>query len=149
MRPRVFVSSTFFDLGEVRDQMRQFIDSLGYEPLLSEHHTFPVDPSVDAIENCRRLVERDADILLLIVGTRYGSRLPESTRSVTNMEYLAARETYPHLRADSPAAGAISQHRCRRPPRRIISGSVAAIPRHDTVVSRASSFDSDSIVRAA
>jgi hypothetical protein len=91
VRPKVFVSSTFYDLRQVRDDLRSFIDRLGYEPLLSEHHSFPVDPSVDTIENCRRRVDRDADILILIIGARYGSLVPDNSRSVTNTEYLAAR----------------------------------------------------------
>lgn len=91
MRPKVFVSSTYFDLRQVRDDLRRFIDGLGYEPLLSEDQGFPIDTSVIAIENCRRRVEQDADLFVLIVGLRYGSRDPASDRSVTNIEYLAAR----------------------------------------------------------
>jgi hypothetical protein len=91
MRPKVFVSSTFFDLRQVRDDLRSFIEELGYEPLLSEHPSFPIDPSLTTIENCRRRVEQDADLFILIVGARYGSRDPDSSRSVTNIEYLAAR----------------------------------------------------------
>jgi hypothetical protein len=81
----------FYDLRQVRDDLRSFIEGLGYEPLLSEHHSFPIDPSVTTIENCRRRVEHDADMLVLIAGVRHGSRDPDSSRSVTNIEYLAAR----------------------------------------------------------
>jgi Domain of unknown function (DUF4062) len=91
VRPKVFVSSTFFDLRQVRDDLRSFIELLGYEPLLSDHPSFPIDPSVTTIENCRRRVEQDADLFVLIVGARYGSRDSDSSRSVTNIEYLAAR----------------------------------------------------------
>lgn len=35
---------------------------------------------------------RDADILVLIIGGRYGSAADESAKSVTNLEYLAARQ---------------------------------------------------------
>jgi hypothetical protein len=41
--------------------------------LLSEHPSFPIDPGVTTIENCRRRVEQDADLFVLIVGMRYGS----------------------------------------------------------------------------
>jgi hypothetical protein len=91
MRPRVFVSSTFYDLRQVRDDLRSFIESLGYEPLLSEHPNFPIDPSVTTIENCRRRVDHDADLFILMVGARFGSRDSDSSRSVTNIEYLSAR----------------------------------------------------------
>lgn len=89
--PNVFISSTFYDLRQVRANIADFVRELGYGFLASEHPSFPVDPSVTAIENCRRRVEADADILVLVVGARYGSTLPDNSRSVTNVEYLTAR----------------------------------------------------------
>jgi len=90
--PKVMVSSTFYDLRQIRSDLAQFIEGdLGYVPLLSELPSFPVDPDVQTIENCRRRVERDADILVLVIGGRYGSVDSASTKSVTNLEYLAAR----------------------------------------------------------
>lgn len=71
--PTVMVSSTFYDLSQVREELRKFLqDEVGYRPLLSEHPSFPIDPDADTIENCKRRVEQDADILVLIVGGRYG-----------------------------------------------------------------------------
>ncbi len=86
------ISSTFYDLRQVRRDLRQFIEEeLGYQALLSEHHSFPVDPDEDTIENCRRRVEQNADVLVLIIGGRYGSVDDRSAKSITNLEYLAAR----------------------------------------------------------
>jgi hypothetical protein len=34
-KPRVFVSSTYYDLKHLRSAIEAFIDSLGYEPILS------------------------------------------------------------------------------------------------------------------
>jgi hypothetical protein len=86
------VSSTFFDLQQVRADLLDFIQGqAGYQPLLSEQSSFPVDADLDTIENCRRRVERDADLLILVIGGRYGSIGDKSARSVTNLEYLAAR----------------------------------------------------------
>ena len=73
--PTVMVSSTFYDLKQIvgADLALAFIsDELGYSALLSELPSFPVDPDLDTIENCRRRVERNADILVLVVGGRYG-----------------------------------------------------------------------------
>ena len=90
--PTVMVSSTFYDLSQVREELREFLqDEVGYRPLLSEHPSFPIDPDADTIENCKRRVEQDADILVLIVGGRYGYVDEATDKSVTNLEYLAAR----------------------------------------------------------
>ena len=35
-KPRVFISSTFYDLRQVRQDLDQFIMSLGYEPIRNE-----------------------------------------------------------------------------------------------------------------
>jgi hypothetical protein len=91
MKPRVFISLTFYDLQQIREGLRRFLDDLGYQPLLSEHRSFPVDPAESTVENCKLQVEREADIFILIVGRRYGSLDAVTLRSVTNLEYLAAR----------------------------------------------------------
>ena len=56
--PGVFISSTFYDLIQVRADLVGFVEGqLGYRPLASELPSFPVDPSADTIENCRRRVD--------------------------------------------------------------------------------------------
>ncbi len=35
--PRMFISSTCFDLHEVRRNIRDFISNFGYEPVMSEY----------------------------------------------------------------------------------------------------------------
>ena len=91
-KPTVMVSSTFYDLREIRQQIAAFVEQqLGYDVLISESPTFPVDVDADTIENCRRRVEQHADVLVLVIGKRYGYVEPGSRRSVTNLEYLAAR----------------------------------------------------------
>src|SRR5579862_8593331 len=90
--PAVMVSSTFYDLRQLRVDLFDFIESeLGYRALISEHSSFPIDPDASTIENCRQRVQRDADILILIIGGRYGSVESKSQKSVTNLEYLTAR----------------------------------------------------------
>lgn len=90
--PSVMVSSTFFDLREVRRQIQKMAeDDLGYRVLISESPTFPIEPDAAAIDNCRKRVEHDADILVLVIGSRYGSVEAKSGKSVTSIEYLAAR----------------------------------------------------------
>lgn len=40
-KPRVFISSTFYDLRQVRQDLDQFIMSLGYEPIRNEEGDIP------------------------------------------------------------------------------------------------------------
>jgi hypothetical protein len=89
-RPSVFVSSTCFDLKQVRTDIKLFLEGIGLEPILSEFNTFPVDPGVGTVENCIKAVQDRADIFVLIVGARYGSTDREG-KSITNLEFLAGR----------------------------------------------------------
>jgi len=90
--PSVMVSSTYYDLRQVRADLEQFIGSdLGYTPLLSEFPSFPVDPDRKTVENCGARVQQHVDVLVLVIGGRYGQVNKDSKKSVTNLEYLTAR----------------------------------------------------------
>ena len=90
-KPTVFVSSTCYDLKQVRNDIRTFFqDQIGYDVLLSEYDSFPLNPQTDTVDNCLRVVDERADIFVLIVGCRYGC-VTETGHSVTNMEYLRAK----------------------------------------------------------
>ncbi len=89
-KPAVFVSSTCYDLRQVRADLQSYLENAGFDPVLSEYPTFPVDPGAANIANCRKAVESRADIFVLIIGNRYGST-NEHGKSVTNLEYLTAR----------------------------------------------------------
>ncbi|MCE5310876.1 MAG: DUF4062 domain-containing protein [Acidobacteriales bacterium] len=66
------------------------MENAGLDPVLSEFPSFPVDPACPTITNCRKAVENRADILVLIIGGRYGST-DDQGRSISNLEYLAAK----------------------------------------------------------
>ena len=83
-QPSVFVSSTCYDLAQVRNDLRLFFESLGLLPVLSELPSFPVNPSLDAIGNCLAGVEDAADLFVLVVGGRYGSAT-DGGKSITNL----------------------------------------------------------------
>src|SRR5262245_22153410 len=89
-KPSVFVSSTCYDLGAVRHEMSKFIVEMGYHPFLSELPSFPIIPSSTTVDNDLRNIRNHADILNLVIGTRYGST-DEQGKSVTNLEYAQAR----------------------------------------------------------
>lgn len=87
----LFVSSTCYDLSQVRANLSDFISDCGHTPVLSEYENFPVNPQLSTIENCIKNVKENADILILIVGNRYGSII-ETGKSITNVEFLTARQ---------------------------------------------------------
>jgi hypothetical protein len=89
-KPSVFVSSTCYDLRQVRADLHSYLENAGLDPVLSEFPSFPVDPASPTVTNCRKAVENRADILVLIIGGRYGST-DEQGRSISNLEYLAAK----------------------------------------------------------
>ena len=90
-RTRVFVSSTFFDLEQVREDIKSTITGLGHEPFLSEYQSFPILPDLSTIENCKRVV-RGCDLFVLIIGGRRGSLDPKSGRTIVNLEYETAQQ---------------------------------------------------------
>ena len=89
--PNVFVSSTMYDLGDLRARLGQSIGALGWRAVMSEHDSFPIDPDQSTIENCRRNVRENADIFVMIVGARYGSIDAESGISITNLKFEESR----------------------------------------------------------
>lgn len=89
--PTIFVSSTCFDLKQVREDLKEFIESnYGFNAMLSEFDSFPIDPCIGTYENCINNVDQQADIFILIIGTRYGS-ITDQGKSITNLEYLHAK----------------------------------------------------------
>ena len=88
-RVNIFVSSTCYDLSQIRDDIKRCIIELGHNPILSELKDFPVDPKKSNSENCINAINNEADIFVLIIGDRYGSVL-ETGKSITNTEYIAA-----------------------------------------------------------
>ena len=102
-KPRIFVSSTYYDLKHIRASLSLFIDSLGYESILFEKGqiAFVSDDPLDI--SCYREAE-SADIFVLIIGGRYGSETSEvqvknknqytDYNSITRKEYETASHNH-------------------------------------------------------
>lgn len=79
---RVFVSSTCYDLSAIRSQIRSFIFSLGYEPIMSDYNDVLYDPRIHTHTSCIEEVNT-CDLILLIVGSRFGGRaIPEAISKI-------------------------------------------------------------------
>lgn len=88
-RPRVFISSTFYDLKYVRADIERFIKEMGYDPVLNERGNISYGSDERLEEYCYKEVEI-TDIFIAIVGGRYGSNSFNSEYSVTQMEIKTA-----------------------------------------------------------
>lgn len=89
-RPRVFVSSTIYDLRDVRSALKFWLEELGAEVRMSEFNDFMRRPEQDTFESCFRAIE-DCDYYILLVGGRKGSDYQPGV-SVTQQEYRIASE---------------------------------------------------------
>src|SRR5712671_3356412 len=81
-KPRVFVSSTYYDLKHIRASLELFIQSLGFEAILSEKGDIAYSPEIPLDESCFREAAA-ADIYVLVVGGRYGSEISETHKAST------------------------------------------------------------------
>ena len=91
-KPRIFISSTFYDLRQIRLELDKFIENLGYEPVRNEEGDIPYGKDEKLEAYCYKEIG-NIDILISIIGGRYGS--PSSIReqksySVSQMELKTA-----------------------------------------------------------
>jgi len=90
--PKVFVSSTCFDLAEERSQLERFISSYGYQPVLSEYSDVFFDPDEHTHDACVKEIQH-CDIFVLIISGRFGGEAKSGQgESITQSEYREARK---------------------------------------------------------
>jgi len=88
-KPRIFVSSTYYDLKHIRADLERFIREQGYEPVLNEKGHIPYGSSEKLEEYCYKEIEL-SDILISVIGGRFGSESREQNYSVSNLELKTA-----------------------------------------------------------
>lgn len=72
MKPRIFVSSTFYDLKYVREDLSNFIKAHDFEPIMFENGDIGYTPG-QALDGACYETMYSADMVLLIIGGNYGS----------------------------------------------------------------------------
>lgn len=90
-KPRVFISSTYYDLKQTREDIANFLSSLGYEPVRNEEGSIAYGSEKELQEYCYKEIH-NVDILISIIGGRYGSEANDKQWSVSNKELLTALE---------------------------------------------------------
>ena len=89
-KPRVFVSSTFYDLKQVREDLDRFISGLGYEAVLHEAGDVAYGKDSPPEGYVHREIEM-CDILICVIGGRYGTESQEQPgSSITQQELKTA-----------------------------------------------------------
>ncbi len=104
-KPRIFLSSTYYDLKHIRKSIETFISDMGYESVLFESGDIPFDHKEPLDESCYKELD-SCHILVLIIGGRYGSNSSDKEieiseddleghyqhfNSITKKEYEAAK----------------------------------------------------------
>lgn len=99
MKPRIFISSTFYDLKYIREDLANFVRSYGYEPVLFEDGDIGYTPGKTLDSSCYESM-RNSDMVILIIGGEYGSAASGEKKdefneymSVTRNEFRTAVET--------------------------------------------------------
>jgi len=87
--PKVFVSSTFYDLKHIRENLKYFIKTIGYDPILSEDGAVFYDPALHTHDACLSEVP-NCQLFVLIIGGKHGGNFRDSSHSITNAEYREA-----------------------------------------------------------
>lgn len=88
-KPRVFVSSTFYDLESVRDDLHSFIKAQGFEPVLHDRGHIPYGKGKKPEEYAYDEAGL-CDILVCVVGGRSGSVSGDGEASITRRELTSA-----------------------------------------------------------
>lgn len=78
MKPNVFISSTFYDLKYVREDLANFIRSRDFEPVLFENGDVWYIPGKELESSCYDAMKK-SDMAILIIGGNFGTESNEFT----------------------------------------------------------------------
>lgn len=99
MKPRIFISSTFYDLKYIREDLASFVRAYDYEPVLFEDGDIGYTPGKNLDASCYEAM-RNSDMVILIIGGEYGSAAGGEKKddfreylSVTRSEFRTAVES--------------------------------------------------------
>lgn len=82
-KPRIFVSSTYYDLRHIRKSIELFISEMGYEAVLFENGDIPFDHHKPLDESCYKELD-SCHIMVLVIGGRYGSGVSDETLELSD-----------------------------------------------------------------
>jgi hypothetical protein len=90
---KLFLSSTCYDLHDLRARIEAWAQKNEFEPLLSDRANFPVDPQLHRHDVCLANA-KSADLFVLLIAGRYGAPYhADPTISITWAEFRAASQS--------------------------------------------------------
>ncbi len=96
MKLRIFISSTFYDLKYIREDLANFVRNYCYEPVLFENGDIGYTPERSLDASCYEAM-KNSDMVILIIGGEYGSAASGEKKdefleymSVTRKEFRTA-----------------------------------------------------------
>lgn len=90
-KPRVFISSTYYDMRSVRDDLDRFVKNQGYEPVRHERGQISYGKEESPEQYAYREIDL-CEILICIIGGRFGSNAAGTSSSITHKELKTAIE---------------------------------------------------------
>lgn len=98
MGPKVFISSTYYDLKYIREDLDQFVRGYRFETVLFENGDIGYEPGKPLDESCYHYISK-SDMVILVVGGLYGSPATGEKQdefneymSITRKEFQAAKD---------------------------------------------------------
>ena len=88
-RPRVFLSSTYYDMRVVRADLERFVREQGYEPIMFERGHIAYGTKETLEEDCYREIST-CDILVNVIGGKFGTDSKHTRYSISQNELKTA-----------------------------------------------------------
>ena len=98
--PRIFISSTYSDLKDIRDEISSFTKSFGYVPITFEKNDIPFLPNSTIEDSCYDEI-KSCTMFILIIRNKFGAeantllefKSSKEKYSVTRNEYVTAKNS--------------------------------------------------------
>ena len=90
----IFISSTFRDLETERKNLEGYISKLGHNAICHESNGIFYNPNENTHTSCIRTVEETADILVLIIDSRFGGQINSDSFNHIDLEKLKNKSNY-------------------------------------------------------
>ena len=99
--PRIFVSSTCYDLQEIRYNLRDFIKGFNYEPVMSEFGDIFFDYKQHVQDSCINEIKK-CQMYVLIIGNNYGSVYYKQESNSRSQDSITLKEFKESLELQLP-----------------------------------------------